>query len=188
MCADDVVVVDPREDLREAYADYMADVRAGEPTDGAFTHGEVGSDFGAFVRKLEGEAKGVALPEGHVPQNTYWLVRGGRILGASHLRHRLTEALRDYGGHIGYAVRPCERRMGYGTRLLALTLDKAGELGLGRVLVTCDKDNIASARVIQQNGGRLDSESVSPQTSTVEQRYWIDLCRTTPWYSIWTRR
>lgn len=175
MCADDTVLVDPRENLREAYVDYMADVRAAEPTDGAFTHGEVGSDFAAFVRKLEDEAKGIGLPDGYVPQSTYWLVRGGRILGTSHLRHRLTEALRDFGGHIGYAVRPSERRKGYGTRLLALTLDKARALGLDRVLVTCDRDNIASARVIQHSGGRLDSESPSPHTGTMKQRYWIDL-------------
>jgi len=59
--------------------------------------------------------------------------------------------------------------------LLALVLEKARQRFIGRVLVTCDKDNVASARVIQKNGGRLEDERVSRKTGKVKQRYWIDL-------------
>ena len=83
--------------------------------------------------------------------------------------------LRDFGGHIGYGVRPSERRKGYATLMLRLVLDKARAMGIERVLITCDKDNLASARVIQKNGGVLDSESYSEQAKRVTQRYWIEL-------------
>ncbi len=83
--------------------------------------------------------------------------------------------MEDVGGHIGYRIRPSERRKGYGTLILALTLAEARKLGLPRVLLTCDQDNIASARVIQANGGALASEGYSPQTQTLVSRYWIEL-------------
>ena len=91
------------------------------------------------------------------------------------MSHWLTDALRDWGGHIRYGVRPSERNKGYGTLMLKLALDKARALGIGRVLITCGKDNIASQRVILKNGGVLDSESYSEQAGRVTQRYWIDL-------------
>ena len=71
------------------------------------------------------------------------------LIGVSSLRHHLTHALEHHGGHIGYAIRPSERRKGYGTRLLAMTLDQHA-MGFRRVLVTCDTDHIASARVIEK--------------------------------------
>jgi predicted acetyltransferase len=136
----------------------------------------LGRDYAAFLRALDDEARGVNLLPGLVPQSVYWLVRrdptGLVIVGASRLRHRLNAALEDVGGHIGYDVRATERRKGYGTLLLARTLERARELGLPRVLLTCDSDNIASARIIEKNGGVLASQSDSPATGTLVSRYW----------------
>jgi predicted acetyltransferase len=134
------------------------------------------SDAAALIRQLQDHARGVGLPEGWVPASTYWLVSAeGRILGQLGLRHRLTPALEDFGGHIGYGVRPGERKKGYGVKILALTLEKARAMGLKRVLITCDPANIASARIIQTNGGWLSSESVA-KNGRMTSRYWIDLC------------
>jgi predicted acetyltransferase len=137
---------------------------------------EAHGDFTAYLRLLDDDARGVNPRPGPVPQNVYWLVHdGATIVGASRLRHALTPALEDAGGHIGYDIRPTERRKGYGTRLLALTLERARTLGLRRVLLTCDADNVGSARIIQQNGGVLTSESVSPALGRLVSRYWIEL-------------
>jgi predicted acetyltransferase len=95
-----------------------------------------------------------------------------RILGAVNIRHRLTDNLRFEGGHVGYGVRPSARNKGHGTRILELALAKLGELGVDRVLVTCDRENLASARVIKKNGGVLDSETEIDGRTT--QRYWIE--------------
>ena len=98
-----------------------------------------------------------------------------RVLGTSRLRHHLNERLRLMGGHIGYGIRPSEQRKGYGTQILALTLVEARKLGIKRVLVTCDVDNIASVRVIEKNGGFL-AERVTPANYDREiALYWIEL-------------
>jgi predicted acetyltransferase len=132
-------------------------------------------DFAAHVGWLQDMAQGIGLTPGLVPQSTFWLVQDTVIVGVSRLRHRLNAQLLIEGGHIGYDVSPSERRKGYATRLLALTLEKAGEMGLERVLVTCDSDNIASAKVIQLNGGVLEDEIVLESTGQPLQRYWIEL-------------
>ena len=61
------------------------------------------------------------------------------------------------GGHIGYSIRPSYRRRGYGHRILQLALEKCGDLGMERVLVTCDEDNAASRRIIEANGFVFES-------------------------------
>ena len=172
-----VELVVPREDLREAYLDYVADFVAndeGNPRSKADAE-LVRTDFAAYVRKTQDEAKGIGIPDGHVPWDTYWLLVDGRIVGEAGLRHRLTDSLRDWGGHICYVIRPSDRRKGYGTRLLAMVLERARRRGIDRALVTCAADNVASARVIRNNGGVLDSESHSEAAGRVTQRYWIDL-------------
>ena len=131
------------------------------------------SDFPAMVRKLEGYGRGENIPESFVPHLTYCLIDpDNRILGVVNIRPRLNENLRVRGGHIGYGVRPSERGKGYATAMLRLALTKAWETGLDRVLLTCDQDNIASARVIMKNGGRLDAEEMMDGVAI--QRYWID--------------
>jgi predicted acetyltransferase len=133
-------------------------------------------DLRRFIRRAKKNARGRSLAEGQVPFDTYWLVRDGRtIVANSTLRHCLTPGLEIEGGHIGYGTRPSERRKGYGRVICALTLQKARERGLRRVLITCDTDNAASARIIEANGGRFDGEAVSPGTGKRVSRYWVEL-------------
>jgi len=133
-------------------------------------------DFAAYVRRLRDNAAGAHLPADYVPSSTFWLLRDGKtILGVSRLRHHLNDHLRVTGGHIGYDIRPSQRRRGYGTRILALTLEKALARGLKRVLVTCLADNVASARIIEKSGGLLQDEIFSEPMGGRLRRYWIDL-------------
>jgi predicted acetyltransferase len=133
-------------------------------------------DFPAMLEKLANQKSGVGLPEDFVEQSTYWLLdeKMERLLGAVNIRHRLNESLMLRGGHIGYGIRPGERRKGYATRMLAMALDIARNMGLSKVLVTCDKINVGSARTIMNNGGVLDSEWSEPAGNVI-QRYWIEL-------------
>lgn len=118
------------------------------------------------------------IPEGRVPANTFFMIRisDNKIIGMVNIRHQLNEFLLNEGGHIGYSIRPTERNKGYATIMLKLALQKCRELNLGRVLITCDKANIASAKVIQNNNGVLENEIFSETFSEVIQRYWIELC------------
>ncbi|MDR1622926.1 MAG: GNAT family N-acetyltransferase [Synergistaceae bacterium] len=97
--------------------------------------------------------KGLNLPKDYVPASTFWLVESGEFVGIGNLRHRLTNALLRFGGHIGYAVRPTKWNRGYGTLLLKLLLKEAACLDIEEVLLTCDKTNAASAAVMRKNGG-----------------------------------
>lgn len=129
------------------------------------------SDYLRLQKEWETEE---GCPENFVPGTTWFYVNEqGRILGAVNLRHRLNDYLFSVGGHIGYGVRPSERRKGYASKILSLALEKARELGLHKVLITCDKDNCGSARTIQKNHGILENE-VQDENS-ITQRYWINL-------------
>ncbi len=175
MTAGKTKLIEPTEVLWETYLDLIDDYRQAGGNAFHYADEPTKDNFGEFVNKLRDYVHGVSLPDDWVPASTYWLVRDGRVLGTCNLRHKLTEALRDVGGHVGYSIRPSERNKGYATLMLKYALEKARQMGLRRVLVTCDKTNIASQRVIQKNGGVLESESFSKQADRVTQRYWIEL-------------
>ena len=94
--------------------------------------------------------------------------------GAVNIRHYLNDSLLKEGGHIGDGIRPSERRKGYATEMIRLALTECKKLGIEKVLMTCDKDNIGSARSIIKNGGILENEFVNSE-GNIEQRYWISL-------------
>ena len=96
------------------------------------------------------------------------------MVGAVNIRHYLNEKLLFDGGHIGDGVRPSERRKGYATKIISLALDECKNLGINKVLITCNKDNIGSAKSIINNGGILENEVVDEDKQVV-QRYWIKL-------------
>jgi predicted acetyltransferase len=133
------------------------------------------SNFQEMIQFLLDSEKGKNLPENWVPDSTYWLVNENKkVIGAVNIRHRLTDKLFNCGGHIGYGIRPSERRKGYATRLLYLSLEKSKELGLQKVLVVCDKNNIGSEKTILNNGGVPDSDYIEKDGNIVK-RFWIEL-------------
>jgi len=133
--------------------------------------------YGQFLRKWRNFHTGRHLADHLVPASKYFLLEEGspKILGVIDIRHQLNEhLLNNPGGHIGYAIAPSERRKGYATEQLHLALEICHEMGISPVLITCHKENIASAKVIQKNGGVLEDERMS-QEGKVFQRYWITL-------------
>ena len=109
------------------------------------------------------------LPDGIVRCTYYWIVEGEEFVGYLALRHELNDFLLEEGGHIGYSIRPSRRRQGHAGRAVKLGLAEARDLGLDRVLITCDEDNVASQRTIETNGG------VYEDTRGIKRRYWVDL-------------
>lgn len=129
-------------------------------------------DFDFYLAHLE-----VKEPTGTlIPDSTFFLYdeQRDKLLGAINIRHYLSEYLIHYGGHIGDGIRPSERRKGYATLMIKMALVECIKLGIDRVLMTCDKDNVGSAKSIMNNGGVLDSEIVN-QDGNIVQRYWINL-------------
>lgn len=136
------------------------------------------ADPDAYLRWVTDMEREETCPPGLVPQTTYWAMdEDGRVVACSRLRHGLSPALRREGGHIGYDVRPSERRRGVGTRLLAMALAEARRRRLHRMLLTCDDDNLASAHIILANGGAEIENSVSDRTGKLVRRFWIQVAR-----------
>ena len=133
------------------------------------------SNFDAYIEHEKSHALGLNLPEGYVPETTYWLLDAGEFIGRVSIRHRLTEHLRQIGGLIGYDIRPSKRKQGYGTNILALALPRAKEIGLHNVLVTCDATNVGSRKIIEKNGGMLENQVLNPETGVDKLRFWVDV-------------
>ncbi|WP_458121621.1 GNAT family N-acetyltransferase [Paenibacillus sp. Z6-24] len=131
-------------------------------------------NFQIMIEELNHLRTDKNLEENKVNSSTFWLAnQDRRLLGVVNIRHRLNHNLLHIGGHIGYGIRPSERQKGYATEMLRLALLEAKKLGMSRILVTCDKDNIGSAKTIINNGGILDSEEF---VNDIEiQRYWIEI-------------
>lgn len=113
------------------------------------------NDFKDYLTSLVDYTNGENLPYGWVPFTTYWLFVNNKPVGISRLRHFLNEQLREVGGHIGYAIAKSERKKGYGSEILRLTIEKAYEMNINNLLVTCSVTNFGSRKVIEKNNGIL---------------------------------
>ena len=105
-------------------------------------------------------------------------ISDNKLVGIIDFRHELSDFLLNYGGNIGYSIMIGERRKGYGKEMLKLCLEECKKFGKDKVLLTCDKENTASARTIKANGGILENEvkdDVGLSESGTIQRYWITL-------------
>ena len=116
----------------------------------------------------------------YVPSSVFLAVRNddNKVVGIIDIRQKLSEFLLKYGGHIGYGVLPSERLKGYAKQMLKLALEECIKLGIDRVLITCDKNNVGSYKTILANGGVLENEvkdDVNLGKSGIIQRYWITL-------------
>ena len=129
-------------------------------------------DFDYYLSHLEYKVE----TQGRVPDSVFFCldIDRNRLVGAVNIRHYLTDFLLREGGHIGDGIRPNERRKGYATAMIKLALEECKKLGIKRVLLVCDKDNIGSAKSIINNGGVLENEFIDAEDKVV-QRYWIDV-------------
>jgi predicted acetyltransferase len=132
-----------------------------------------GMGWDDYLKEQEDHRAGVNLPERFVPSTFLVAEAGGEIVGRTSIRHRLNEFLLREGGHIGYGVLPAHRRRGYATGILRQSLVIARSLGIDRVLVTCDDDNIGSIKTIEACGGQLE-DVVGVEHAKPKRRYWID--------------
>ena len=129
-------------------------------------------DFDNYLNNLEQKEE----KDGRVPDSVFFLLdtNTNNLLGAVNIRHKLSDYLYNYGGHIGDGIRPSERNKGYGTILVKLALEECKKLNITKVLMTCDKSNVASAKTIIKNNGILENEIINPD-GIIMQRYWINL-------------
>ncbi len=171
----DLRLVIPDETLCEeirAYRQEMLDAGSSMDGTGTLRRQENPADWLAMNARFADPA---TVPEGWVQATQLVCLRDNRILGMIQVRHRFNDNLRQFGGHIGYSVRPSERRKGVAAWMLNAVKPFCREIGLDRILVTCLTDNEGSRRTILKNGGVYESTVHEPQENVDLQRYWIDL-------------
>lgn len=170
-----VYLVIPSKEHKDAYIEMMIEW---EDTKEHIYPGAIrrrGTDYSNWLEMLESYSKNETCPSHLVPSDTYFLVNEyNKLLGAISIRHYLNDQLLQLSGHIGYGIRPAERRKGYATVMLKMALEKCIDMGIKQVLITCDKSNIASAKTIIANEGVLANELVEDNGNIV-QRYWIEV-------------
>lgn len=168
--------IDP--DMYEAIADFRREMLAeGSSFDGCSSL-EKYEDIEKWHLNAKLFESSDTVPPGYSLGFVYAYMKDDELIGMVNIRP-LAEThpyLKEYGGHIGYAIRPCQRNKGLATRMLsdALRICK-NDLGLGRVMITCLKDNSASEKVIIKNGGVFEKEIFCPFEERYIKRYWIEL-------------
>ena len=159
-----VKLIGPSLLYKESFLEFVEDVKStGYESYELYTKSE--EDFEEFVTDLTNSSKGINLQDGWAPCSCYWLVDdSGEVIGVIRIRHRVDSDFLQMIGHIGYEIKSSRRKEGYGRKLLELGLTEARKMGLEKVLITCDEDNIASLRIIQKFNGKykklfVDDES-----------------------------
>lgn len=128
----------------------------------------------AQLQKRANEAAGIHLDNGRVRAEFLVAVVAETIVGRISIRYALNDYLLQYGGHVGYAVRPQFRRRGYAKQMLQMALVRLAQAGIYKVLVTCDETNVASYKTIEACGGVLENIVEMPDSHLErKRRYWI---------------
>lgn len=170
---DDFKLVKPNKDDRNAILDLLKKWReyGGRMNPGLLR--KCGNNYEEWLKYLHNWENGIDIA-GEVPQTLFLLKNNtDTILGAASIRHYLNETNIIDGGHIAYGICPLFRGNGYGNIILALALEKMKEMKIEKVLVTCDKDNIASQKVILKNNGIFENHAFDEDKAEIN-RYWID--------------
>lgn len=134
----------------------------------------------ALERCLSMENSEYAERVGRCTGKTFLLVRenDNKIVGTINIRWNLNEAMLQFGGHIGYGIRPTERRKGYNKINLYLGMIEAGRVGLDKVMLSCDVSNIGSDKTLKALGGKLERTEIDPSNGILTNVYWFDVKET----------
>ena len=162
----------PSAALKKAYLDFVSDWEQNQEKMTPYACRLLGRSYEEWLSDTLREE--TEVPANFVTASLFLLTDdSGSVIGAVHIRHLLNERLLFSGGHIGYGIRPSERRKGYAEAMLSLALPEVKKLGIDRALITCDKNNTGSARTILHCGGVLENEVL--EDGKLFQRYWIQL-------------
>nr|WP_184191315.1 GNAT family N-acetyltransferase [Paenibacillus sp. JGP012] len=169
---DQLVLTNPSIELKDAYLSFYEEWKQSGEGMVPWVIQKDPENFEDMITWLNHNKQGKNT-NGFVANSTYWLVANDIVVGAVNIRQELTDKLFHSGGHIGYGIRPSERRKGYAAELLKLALLECKKLAISKVLVVCDEINEASKKTIVKNGGLRDKDFIE-EDGNVLNRFWIE--------------
>lgn len=174
---EEFILIRPTEEYAEQIVSYRQEcLDAGSTMDGcgSLRRTEIPIEF--IKMSMEGENPETVPPD-RVPATQFLFIRkwDNRLIGMLQVRHTFNDYLEKYAGHIGYSVRPSERRKGYAKEMLKAALPFCREIGLEKVLIACYDGNLGSERTILANGGVYESTVTEPRSGKALKRFWITL-------------
>ncbi|USD68206.1 GNAT family N-acetyltransferase [Vibrio sp. SCSIO 43136] len=167
-------LIRPCKEYKNQFLRFYHDLLDNDPENAEFYSGAIRS-YSRYIQSLIDEEAGKFLKPEHVPCSHRWFINDlGEIVGVIRIRHNIdTPILKNVCGHIGYDVAPSYRRQGFGTLMLEHALQIANERNIQSALISADEDNIASRKVIEANGGKLDKVIYSHEFQSYVARYWV---------------
>ena len=175
--AGEFFLIEPSEEYAEQIAEYkQAFLDADSSMDGCGPLRRCENSI-TYIAECRKYASPETLPEGLVLATQFLYIRkaDNRLVGMIQVRHYFNDYLSKFGGHIGYSVKPDERRKNYATSMLKAALLYCKELDLDKVLITCIDGNIGSEKVIFNNGGVYESNVYEPDMKRNLKRFWVTL-------------
>lgn len=133
-----------------------------------------GENYQDMLKRLENRRNGIKIANRDVPATVYFIIDNNKLVGTIDLRHELNDNYFSRLGHVAYYIKPEERKKGCATKALSLALQKYKKQKIEKVLITCLEDNVASRKVIEKNGGKLEKSFYDDITKKYIQRFWIN--------------
>lgn len=174
---EEFLLIRPRSEYAGQIIEYRQEfLDAGDSMDGTGSLRRI-SDPEEYIRICSKYEDPLKVPARLVPATQFLFLRksDNKLVGMIQVRHRFNDYLEKYAGHIGYSVRPSERRKGYAKEMLKMTLPFCREIGIDKVLITCIDGNIGSEKTILANGGIYEYTIHEPDENVNLKRFWITL-------------
>lgn len=173
---DSIILVQPRASDKQAVLDFRDEFLRNKERPYGTAEIENAESFESWLQASIDGQRQESAPKGRVPATQYLAIRisDHKLVGMLQIRHSLNDHLRLHGGHIGYCVRKSERRKGYATQMLKQAVSICKDRGIHDIMLTCDPENTASAKVIKASGGTYKKQVVLDDRSKLDH-YWIKL-------------
>lgn len=148
---DDLLLIEPNKEYKNSFEDYVSAYRKINDNHYFNKYKSALENFPDYLNDIYNYSKGINLYQGEVITSTFWLINKKEVVGVVRVRHQEVE----YAGHIGYDISPDYRNKGYGNEILKLALERTEKLGIKEVVLTCNINNVASIKIIENNNGKL---------------------------------
>lgn len=175
---DRIILIKPTASDKQAVLDFRDEFLRNQERPYGTADIENATSFESWLQASIDSQNQATAPKGRVPATQYLGIRTSdhKLVGMLQIRHSLNEHLRTHGGHIGYCVRRSERRKGYATQMLKQAVAICKDMGIHNIMLTCNPENTASAKVMQANGGTYTKQVVLDDRSKLDH-YWIKLAK-----------